>query len=85
MEFGVTEDPAAGDKAQWITDAYGSMIGPGARYDVSLVNYWSEKWTNGSGSRSDLRVQSSPGALDAYRAAIAGSFFATTPSFSCAS
>ena len=59
------------------------MTGTSARYDVSLVNYWSEKWTNGDGSRSDLRVQSSAGALDAYRTAIAGSFFATSPSFGC--
>ena len=83
MEFGVTEDPDAGDKPAWITQAYDSMRGPGARYDVSLVSYWSEKWTNGNGTLSDLRVQSSPGSLTAYRTAIAGSFFATSPSFGC--
>lgn len=83
IEFGVTEDPAAGDKAQWVADAYASMTPPLARYDVSLVNYWSEKWTNASGKLSDLRVQSSPGALAAYRAAIADPFYVTTPTFAC--
>ncbi|MGZ4131818.1 MAG: glycosyl hydrolase [Actinomycetota bacterium] len=82
-ELGVTEDPAAGDKASWITDAYAAMTPPTARYDVSLVSYWSEKWTNTSGKLSDLRVQSSPGALDAYRTAIADPFFATAPTFAC--
>jgi len=83
IEFGVTEDPAAGDKAKWIADAYASMTPPSARYDVSLVNYWSEKWTNASGKLSDLRVQSSPGALATYRAAIADPYYVTTPTFAC--
>jgi hypothetical protein len=83
IEFGVTEDPAAGDKAGWITDAYSKLVPPTAVYDASLVSYWSEKWRNGNGKVSDLRVDSSPEALAAYREAIADPFLVTTPEFAC--
>jgi hypothetical protein len=83
IEFGVTEDPAAGDKAAWIAEAYDLLTGLGATYDADLVSYWSERWENFSGAISDLRVHSSPRALAAYRAGIADGFFATSPWFGC--
>lgn len=83
IEFGVTQDPAAGDKAAWIEDAYSKLVPPPAIYDASLVSYWSERWRNGNGKVSDLRVDSSPEALAAYRAAIADPSLVTTPTFAC--
>jgi hypothetical protein len=83
IEFGVTEDPDAGDKAAWIADAYADMTPPGARYGAELISYWSEKWRNGDGSVSDLRVDSSPAALQAYRDAIADASLRSTPAFDC--
>lgn len=81
IEFGVVEDPDAGDKAQWIADAYDTVTS--GYYDFQLVSYWSEKWRNGDGSVSDLRVNSSAGALSAYTATIADPFFTSVPEFSC--
>lgn len=83
IEFGVTEDPAAGDKAEWIADAYSKLVPPTAVYQASLVSYWSERWRNGNGKVSDLRVDSSPETLAAYRAAIADPFLVTRPRFAC--
>lgn len=82
IEFGVTDD-GDGSKAQWYTDAYDSFTPPGNDYDVDIASVWSEKWRNGDGSVSDLRVNSSPQALDAYKAAIADAHFVTTPEFAC--
>ena len=82
IEFGVT-DNGDGDKAQWYTDAYGSFSPAGIAYDVSIASVWSEKWHNGDGSLSDLRVDSSPAALAAYKIAIADPFLVSTPVWSC--
>lgn len=81
IEFGVAEDPQAGDKGQWITDALGSVTD--GTYGFKIVSYWHEKWTNWSGRVSNLRIDSSQSALDAYRAAIASDFFVSTPAFAC--
>lgn len=81
IEFGVTEDPGAGDKAAWITEALDSVSG--GHYDFQMESYWSERWANGGGVVSDLRINSSPEALAAYRAAVANSFFETAPVFDC--
>ena len=83
IEFGVTEDPP-NDKAKWISDAYDAVTPPGNAYDFQMVSYWSEKWENGDGSISDLRVNSSTAALAAYKAGVADAYFASTPQFACA-
>ena len=62
------------DQDAWVTSGH---------YDFDLVSYWSEKWRNGNGSLSDLRVNSSPGALSAYETGIADPFFTSVPEFSC--
>jgi hypothetical protein len=82
IEFGVTEG-GDGDKAQWYTQAYDSFTPPGNAYDLDIASVWSEKWHNGDGSLSDLRVDSSLEALAAYKAAIADPHFASTPEWSC--
>jgi hypothetical protein len=83
IELGVAEDPHAGDKAEWIADAYRDVTPPGARYEAELVSYWSEKWRNGDGTVSDLRVSSSPEALQAFRDAIDDPAFVSTPRWVC--
>lgn len=82
IEFGVTEDPGAGDKASWITEAF-SAIEDGDYPGFDMVSWWHERWDNGGGRISDLRINSSPEALAAYRAAAGAPFFTTTPTFAC--
>ena len=82
VEFGVT-DNGDGPKAEWYAGAYDSFTPPGNAYAVSIASVWSEKWRNGDGSLSDLRVDSSPAALDAYRAGIADPHFVSVPVWSC--
>lgn len=81
IEFGVAEDPRAGDKGRWITDAFAAVTG--GAYDFDLVSWWHESWENWSGKISNLRIDSSPGALAAYRAAVADPFFSSAPRFAC--
>lgn len=81
MEFGVAEDPGAGDKGTWIADAYQSMTD--GTYEVDLVSYWSEHWRNGNGTTSYLNVDSSAGSLSAYMEGISGPRMVTTPVFVC--
>lgn len=82
IEFGVT-DNGDGDKAQWYADAYDSFTPQGNLYDVAIASVWSEKWHNGDGSLSDLRVDSSPASLAAYQAGITDPFFVSAPVWSC--
>ena len=83
IEFGVTEDPDAGDKGAWYTEVYDAVTPPGGDYPIDLVSVWSERWPNGDGTISDLRVNSSFGALDAYRAAVADPALLASPDFVC--
>lgn len=42
---------------------------------MKLANVWSERWQNGDESWSDLRINSSPAALEAYRAGVAADYY----------
>lgn len=66
-EFGVGDFPKSGDKAQWIRDAF-AMI-PGYPRIKAAV-YWHERWQNADGSYSNLRINSSPAALEAFRSGV---------------
>jgi hypothetical protein len=81
IEFGVTEDPEAGDKGAWIAEAFAAVRD--GTYDFDLVSWWHERWRNGSGKISNLRIDSSPGALAAYRDAVADPFFGSALEFTC--
>ena len=67
-EFGVGDFPKSGDKAQWIRDAL-SMIPSYPRIKAAV--YWHERWQNADGTFSNLRINSSPRSLEAFRAGIA--------------
>ncbi|MGZ8598165.1 MAG: hypothetical protein ACXWXB_08190 [Actinomycetota bacterium] len=83
VEFGVTEDPKEGDKAEWYAEAYDAVTPPDGAHGFDLVSVWSERWNNGGGVISDLRVNSSPSAREAYRAGIADPALVSSPSFTC--
>ena len=77
LEYGVAEDPMRGSKGEWISRALQAI--KGLRYPrLKAVCYWHESWENDNGTVSDLRINSSAGALAAYRREIADPFFAAS-------
>lgn len=72
-EWGVGEWPEKGDKADWITEAFTTLQ---SKYtDIKCAIYWHERWENDDGSWSDLRINSSDEALNAYKNGISSDYF----------
>lgn len=67
-EFGVGDFPKSGSKAQWIKEALASLPD---HPRIKAAIYWHERWQNEDGTYSNLRINSSPPALDAFREGIA--------------
>ena len=79
-EWGVGEFPGKGSKAQWIRDGFRLMKDP--RYpNFKACVYWHERWQNADGRYSNLRVNSTPEALEAYRTGVADPFYLGEPVF----
>ena len=81
-EWGVADLPHLGDKAQWFRDAFRLMKDP--RFSrLKAIVYWHERWQNSDGDNagkySNLRVNSSPESLEAYRQGIADPFYLGEP------
>ena len=77
-EWGVGEFPP-GNKAEFITNAFSDLRMKYQR--VRAAVYWHERWENEDGTYSNLRVNSSPEALKAYRGGGADSFWIDQPRF----
>jgi hypothetical protein len=76
LEFGVVDDPAIGNKTLWIQNALQSV--KSGRYPrIDAISYWHEDWKSNDGAISNLRLDSSPKALEVYRKEIADPFFLT--------
>ncbi len=60
-------------KAQWYLEALNSIRTKYTRIKIAVI--WSEEWQNSDGSWSDLRVNSSPWALDAFREGISSNYY----------
>ncbi|MFZ4779021.1 MAG: glycoside hydrolase family 26 protein [Terrimicrobiaceae bacterium] len=67
-EFGVGDFPKSGSKAQWITEALASIPD---HPRIKAAIYWHERWQNEDGTYSNLRINSSPTALEAFQTGIA--------------
>ena len=74
VELGVADDPAHG-KATWIRRAFAALRS--SRYPRIHAAVWWNMWSGGI----DTRVDSSPASLAAFRAGVAGPFFAARPRF----
>ncbi len=61
LEFGVIEDKR---KPEWIREAFEAIRN---HPKVKAISWWNERWVNDDGSASDLRINSSPQALQEYR------------------
>jgi len=77
-EWGVGEFPP-GDKAAFIAQAFTELRIKYPR--VRGAVYWHERWENKDGSYSNLRVNSSPEALEAYKAGVADPYWIDRPQF----
>jgi hypothetical protein len=78
-EWGVGEFPTSGNKEQWIAEALQRMAAEFPRLKAAV--FWHDRWQNGDLSYSNLRVNSSEGALNAYRQGIAHPFWLDQPVF----
>ena len=75
-EWGVGEFPKEGDKSDWIRDGFAAMQ---KKTFVKAAIFWHERWQNADDSYSNLRVNSSPEALDAYRKGVSDSYWLDRP------
>ena len=79
-EWGVGEFPDLGSKADWLRDGFRAMKDP--KYpNIKACVYWHERWQNDDGRYSNLRVNSSPASLEAYRQGVADPTYLGNPLF----
>ncbi len=77
-EWGVGEFPELGNKADWIRDGFRLMKDP--KYpNIKACVYWHERWQNDDGRYSNLRVNSTPASLEAYRQGVADPAYLGAP------
>lgn len=79
-EYGVGEFPKSGSKAGWFRDALTMMKSRWPRLKAAV--YWNERWQNANELYSNLRINSSAPALEAFRAGIADPYWLSSPLFS---
>jgi beta-mannanase len=79
-EWGVGEFPGKGSKADFIRDGLRWMKDP-RFHNLKAIVYWHERWQNDDGTYSNLRVNSTPESLAAYREGIANPFYLDRPIF----
>ena len=78
-EWGVGEFPNAGNKAEWFRKAFIDIKERFSRIKAAV--YWHERWQNSDESYSNLRVNSSPEALDAFRKGLEDTYWIGKPRF----
>ena len=78
-EWGVGEFPKAGSKAKWIADFFEHV--PKDYPRIRGIVFWHERWQNADQSISNLRVNSSAEALEAYRRGVSSPFWLSRPLF----
>ncbi|CAF0694723.1 glycoside hydrolase family 26 protein [Candidatus Methylacidithermus pantelleriae] len=76
-EWGVGEFPKAGSKARWISEAMERMSWKYPRLKAAI--FWHERWENEDGTYSNLKVNSSEEALEAYRKGVSSPFWISWP------
>ncbi len=78
FEYGVIADTIPGHKAAWITEGLDSVRA--GRYPrIKGISYWHSRFTNGMGTVSNMRLDSSPDVLEAYKTEMSDPFFISEP------
>ncbi|MDD2707729.1 MAG: glycosyl hydrolase [Verrucomicrobiae bacterium] len=78
-EWGVGEFPQQGNKADFFTTAFEHLKTRYPRLKAAI--YWHERWQEPNHLWSNLRINSSPRALNAYRIGIQDPFWISRPIF----
>lgn len=78
-EWGVGEFPKSGSKAAWLKEAFAAFKSEYPRVKAAI--YWHERWMNADSSYTNLRVNSSPDSLEAYRQGVADPYWLSTPQY----
>jgi hypothetical protein len=78
-EWGVGEYPTFGNKSEWLRKAFEDYEERFPRIKAAI--YWHERWQNDDLSYSNLRVNSSPEALSAYREGVGDTYWIGNPRF----
>ncbi len=78
-EFGLANLPNSGNMAGWIREAFRRL--PVEFPSLRAAVYWHERWENGDGTISNLRVNATEESLLAYRAGVANPFWLGRPQF----
>ncbi len=73
LEWGVIDYPEIGSKAEWIDDAFATLLS-GDYPEIKAISYWHENF-----DETNLRIDSSPEALAAYRRGVAHRRFIAPP------
>ena len=76
-EWRCGEFPKSGSKSDFVTEAFATMKKDYPRLKAAI--FWHEEWQNEDGTTSNMRVDSSPESLDAYRKGVADSFWLYRP------
>ena len=76
-EWGVGEFPSRGSKSAFIQEAFESMQTKFPRLKAAV--FWHERWQNEDTTYSNLRANSSPEALAAYRRGVSNPFWLSEP------
>lgn len=80
-EWGVAEPHGVGDKGEWFKDGLQTMeTDQYPRLKAAVI--WHERWENADGTFSNMRVNSSKGALKGYREGVANPFWIAHPLWS---
>jgi beta-mannanase len=76
-EWGIGEFPKFGSKSQFIADAFQSMTHN--HRQIKAAVFWHERWQNEDDTYSNLRVNSTPESLEAYRKGVADPYWLDHP------
>ena len=71
-----------GDKGAWIAEGFDHIVNKYPRLRAAV--YWNERWQNTKSYNylySNMKVNSSPGAMAAYRRGVASAFWIGEPMF----
>ncbi len=78
-EWGVGKFPKVGSNAKWIAEFFERVSRDFPRIRAAV--FWHERWQNADQSISNLRVNSSAEALEAYRRGVSNPFWLSRPLF----
>ncbi len=66
LEFGVTDNHPVGDKAQWLEDAFETILS-GKYIHFKAISYWHETWEEEENVWATIRMDSSQESLESFK------------------